>query len=188
MKKIIRAIAITICVCLLITPLAAVTSPVRGSVDPKQEYEKKLKIQPGEKGLDATLGYGGHTKAMLEKLCGESVEDGTAQVQAGQGYMVALDVDPIEIVKTKERLNAAGYGEDVLNDKEILSTNEENKQNENPPQSEENNNKETESQKTHIETETEKEKENEKEKEKEKEESENNNFYISKLPEARRNK
>lgn len=43
MKKIIRAIAITICVCLLITPLAAVTSPVRGSVDPKQEYEKKLK-------------------------------------------------------------------------------------------------------------------------------------------------
>ena len=28
--------------------------------------------------------------------------------------MYALDVDPIEIVKTKERLAAAGYGEDIL--------------------------------------------------------------------------
>ena len=27
-----------------------------------------LKIQPGETGFDATLGYGGHTKAMLECL------------------------------------------------------------------------------------------------------------------------
>ncbi len=29
-----------------------------------------LKIQPGETGFDATLGYGGHTKAMLECLKG----------------------------------------------------------------------------------------------------------------------
>lgn len=60
-----------------------------------------LRIQPGEHGLDATLGYGGHTRAMLEKL-------------SGQGRMVALDVDPIEIVKTKKRLADAGYGEDIL--------------------------------------------------------------------------
>ena len=60
-----------------------------------------LQIQPGQKGLDATLGYGGHTRKMLEQL-------------GGQGHMYALDVDPIEIVKTKERLASAGYGEEIL--------------------------------------------------------------------------
>ena len=60
-----------------------------------------LQILPGQKGLDATLGYGGHTRKMLEQL-------------GGQGHMYALDVDPIEIVKTKERLASAGYGEDIL--------------------------------------------------------------------------
>ena len=60
-----------------------------------------LQIQPGQQGLDATLGYGGHTRRMLEQLHGE-------------GHMYALDVDPIEIVKTKQRLAEAGYGEDIL--------------------------------------------------------------------------
>ena len=60
-----------------------------------------LQIQPGQKGLDATLGYGGHTKAMLERL-------------QGQGHIYGLDVDPIESAKTKERLKKAGYGEDLL--------------------------------------------------------------------------
>lgn len=60
-----------------------------------------LKIQPGEKGLDATLGYGGHTRAMLERL-------------NGAGHIYALDVDPIEREKTKRRLREAGYGEDIL--------------------------------------------------------------------------
>ena len=60
-----------------------------------------LQIQPGQQGLDATLGYGGHTRRMLEQLHGE-------------GHMYALDVDPIEIVKTKKRLEDAGYGEDIL--------------------------------------------------------------------------
>lgn len=65
-----------------------------------------LKIQPGEQGLDATLGYGGHTKAMLQKL-------------EGKGHMYALDVDPIEIVKTKERLKSAGFDENILTIKQI---------------------------------------------------------------------
>lgn len=60
-----------------------------------------LQIQPGQQGIDATLGYGGHTRRMLEKL-------------QGKGHMYALDVDPIEIVKTKKRLEDAGYGEDIL--------------------------------------------------------------------------
>lgn len=60
-----------------------------------------LQIKPGQKGLDATLGYGGHTSAMLEKL-------------EGQGHIWGLDVDPIESAKTKERLAKKGYGEDLL--------------------------------------------------------------------------
>lgn len=60
-----------------------------------------LQIQPGQKGLDATLGYGGHTRKMLECL-------------KGQGHIYGLDVDPIEIVKTRERLGKAGYGEEIL--------------------------------------------------------------------------
>lgn len=60
-----------------------------------------LQIQPGQKGMDATLGYGGHTRRMLEQL-------------QGQGHICALDVDPIEIVKTRERLERAGYGAQIL--------------------------------------------------------------------------
>lgn len=60
-----------------------------------------LQIQPGQTGLDATLGYGGHTKEMLKCL-------------DHQGHLYALDVDPIESEKTKERLKSLGYGEDIL--------------------------------------------------------------------------
>ena len=71
------------------------------------EILEVLKIQPGEKGLDATLGYGGHSSKMLEALKGE-------------GHLYSLDIDPIEIVKTKARLEAKGYGEDILT---IIRTN-----------------------------------------------------------------
>ena len=60
-----------------------------------------LKIQPGETGFDATLGYGGHTKAMMECLHGE-------------GHMYATDVDPEESAKTRKRLADQGFGEDIL--------------------------------------------------------------------------
>ena len=66
-----------------------------------QEILDFLQIRPGQKGLDATLGYGGHTKAMLQCL-------------DGKGHMVALDIDPIESVKTKERLEKQGFGEEIL--------------------------------------------------------------------------
>ena len=68
-----------------------------------------LDIKPGMQGLDATLGYGGHTTEMLKKL-------------EGQGHMYGLDVDPIEIVKTKARLKERGFDGDILTVKQI-STN-----------------------------------------------------------------
>ena len=124
-----------------------------------------LQIRPGQKGLDATLGYGGHTRKMLEKLTeasgtsgltdevyikddvqtkGDSwknpeensednsrdnpadnpednsrnnPKDNSEEVfreKAPEGHLYALDVDPIEIVKTGERLQKAGYGEEIL--------------------------------------------------------------------------
>ena len=60
-----------------------------------------LQIVPGEQGFDATLGYGGHTRAMLECL-------------KGQGHIWATDVDPEESAKTKKRLEDLGFGEDLL--------------------------------------------------------------------------
>ena len=70
------------------------------------EILEVLQIKPGETGYDATLGYGGHTRKMLEQLKGE-------------GHMFATDVDPIESVKTKKRLEEAGFGEDILTIKNI---------------------------------------------------------------------
>lgn len=60
-----------------------------------------LQIQPGQTGLDATLGYGGHTSEMLKCLQAE-------------GHIYALDVDPIEMEKTRERLQKKGYGPEIL--------------------------------------------------------------------------
>lgn len=60
-----------------------------------------LQIQPGQIGLDATLGYGGHSSAMLQCLKGE-------------GHLYALDVDPIEMKKTKGRLEKQGYDSKIL--------------------------------------------------------------------------
>lgn len=66
-----------------------------------KEILEFLAITPGETGLDATLGYGGHTKEMLKCLNGE-------------GHIYGLDVDPIESAKTKERLEKQGFGNDIL--------------------------------------------------------------------------
>ena len=65
-----------------------------------------LAIKPGEVGLDATLGYGGHTSAMLKGL-------------ENKGHIYALDIDPIEIDKTRERLEKMGYGPDILTIKHL---------------------------------------------------------------------
>lgn len=66
-----------------------------------KEILEFLQIKPGQKGMDATLGYGGHTQEMLKCLNGE-------------GHLFATDVDPIESEKTKERLSKLGFGSEIL--------------------------------------------------------------------------
>jgi 16S rRNA (cytosine1402-N4)-methyltransferase len=60
-----------------------------------------LQIKQGQIGLDATLGYGGHTSEMIKYLI-------------PNGRLFATDVDSIELPKTKERLAAMGYGPEIL--------------------------------------------------------------------------
>jgi 16S rRNA (cytosine1402-N4)-methyltransferase len=66
-----------------------------------QEILDILQIQPGQIGLDATLGYGGHSVEMLKQL-------------NFTGKLFATDVDPIELPKTQARLEALGYTEQYL--------------------------------------------------------------------------
>lgn len=66
-----------------------------------KEILEFLRISPGQTGLDATLGYGGHTQEMLRCL-------------NGKGHLYALDVDAIELAKTRARLEGLGYGSDIL--------------------------------------------------------------------------
>jgi 16S rRNA (cytosine1402-N4)-methyltransferase len=65
------------------------------------EILEVLAPQPGETAVDATLGYGGHTRALLERL------------QLG-GRLLGLDVDSIELPRTEERLRAAGFGPETF--------------------------------------------------------------------------
>jgi 16S rRNA (cytosine1402-N4)-methyltransferase len=69
-----------------------------------------LNIQPGEIGLDTTLGYGGHSAAMLKQM-------------VPNGKLFALDVDAIELPKTQRRLQEMGFGEDVLTVKKLNFSN-----------------------------------------------------------------
>ena len=60
-----------------------------------------LRIVPGQTGLDATLGYGGHSLEILKRL-------------VPGGRLFATDVDPFELPRTRDRLASFGYGPDVL--------------------------------------------------------------------------
>ncbi|HYE81759.1 MAG TPA: 16S rRNA (cytosine(1402)-N(4))-methyltransferase RsmH [Clostridia bacterium] len=66
-----------------------------------KEILEFLQITPGQIGLDATLGYGGHTLEMLKCL-------------NSKGHLYAIDVDPIELPRTRERLERLGYGSEFL--------------------------------------------------------------------------
>lgn len=65
------------------------------------EIMEFLNITPGQTGMDATLGYGGHSLEMLKRL-------------QPDGRLFATDVDPFELPKTEQRLRSLGYGEDTL--------------------------------------------------------------------------
>lgn len=62
---------------------------------------KILALRPGEVGVDATLGYGGHSERILKSI-------------APGGLLYGLDVDPLELPRTVARLRALGFGEDVF--------------------------------------------------------------------------
>jgi len=65
-----------------------------------------LQITPGQTGLDATLGYGGHTLEMLKCL-------------DSKGHLYAIDADPIELPRTQERLELLGYGPEIITIKQM---------------------------------------------------------------------
>lgn len=66
-----------------------------------EEILEVLRPQAGETGLDCTLGYGGHSAALL------------AAVQP-QGRLFATDIDPLELPKTEARLRALGHPPESL--------------------------------------------------------------------------
>jgi 16S rRNA (cytosine1402-N4)-methyltransferase len=65
------------------------------------EIMEFLKITPGQTGLDATFGYGGHSLEILKHLL-------------PGGRLYAIDVDPFELPRSTERLASFGYGPEVL--------------------------------------------------------------------------
>ena len=75
-----------------------------------KEILEFLQITPGQTGLDATLGYGGHTLEMLKCL-------------NSKGHLYAIDVDPIELPRTRERLERLGYGSEILTIKQANFSN-----------------------------------------------------------------
>jgi len=66
-----------------------------------QEILQILHPGPGDTGLDATLGYGGHAREMLALL-------------APGGRLFGTDVDPIEFARTEVRLRALGFDASAL--------------------------------------------------------------------------
>ena len=69
-----------------------------------------LQVSPGQTGLDATLGYGGHTLEMLKCL-------------NFKGHLYAIDIDPIELPRTKERLERLGFGSEIITIKQMNFSN-----------------------------------------------------------------
>ena len=61
------------------------------------EILEMLAPKAGEIAVDCTLGYGGHAREILQRII-------------PGGRLLGLDVDPLELPRTEERLRAAGFG------------------------------------------------------------------------------
>ena len=66
-----------------------------------KEILEILNPQPGETGLDATLGFGGHTQELLPRLL-------------PGGRLFGVDIDPLELPRTEARLRKLGFDESAL--------------------------------------------------------------------------
>ena len=66
-----------------------------------EEVLRFLAPAPGGIAVDCTLGFGGHARAILPRLL-------------PGGRLIGLDVDPLELPRTTDRLRAAGFGADVF--------------------------------------------------------------------------
>lgn len=92
------------------------------------EIMEFLEPRPGQVVLDATLGFGGHSRLILEKLFPKKKSDENQnaighernerllqnQKAASKGKLIALDQDPIERPKTEARLRSLGYSSEEL--------------------------------------------------------------------------
>jgi 16S rRNA (cytosine1402-N4)-methyltransferase len=65
------------------------------------EVLEVLRPCPGDFAIDCTLGHGGHAQAILEMI-------------TPNGHLLGLDVDPLELPCTKQRLREAGFGPEQL--------------------------------------------------------------------------
>lgn len=65
------------------------------------EVLEALEPRPGEIGLDATLGYGGHAVELLKRI-------------TPGGRLVGIDVDPVELPRTEARLRDLGFTPEML--------------------------------------------------------------------------
>ena len=71
-----------------------------------KEILEFLQVSPGQTGMDATLGFGGHTLEILKCL-------------GSNGHLYATDVDSIELPRTEARLRSLGYDSDILTIKHL---------------------------------------------------------------------
>jgi len=67
-----------------------------------KEVLEVLDPKPGQTGLDATLGFGGHAEEFLRRI-------------SPGGRLFGIDIDPIELTRTASRLRAMGF-----TDKELI--------------------------------------------------------------------